>query len=92
MSVIVVRVKPRGGGGFDQLLNGAPKRPLASLLCEINDASFTTKCLITPAVCTVPGPSPRPSAFHDFSTSTTSHDEPGEINLFGTVPPLQSSV
>ena len=48
-----------------------PQRPLASLLCEINHASLTNKCLIAPAVCTVPDPSPRPSAFHDFSTSTT---------------------
>ena len=87
-----MHVKPRGGGGIDQLLNGTPKRPLASLLCEINDASLTNKCLITPGVCTVPDPSPRASAFHDSSSSTISHDEPGEINLFGTVPPLQSSV
>ena len=72
MSVIVVRVKSTGGDGFDQLLNGTPKRPLASLLCETNDASLTTKCLTAPAVCTVPDPSPRPSAFHDFATSTTS--------------------
>ena len=72
MSVIVVSVKSRGGDGFDQLLNGTPKRPLASLLCETNDASLTTKCLITPAVCMVPDPSPRPSAFHDFSTSASS--------------------
>ena len=71
MSVIVVRVKPRGGGGFNQLLNGTPKRPLASLLCEINDASLANKCLIAPAVCTVPDPNPRPRAFHDYSTSTT---------------------
>ena len=60
------------GDGLTVVVNGPPKRPLASLLCETNDASLTTKCLIMPGVCTVPDPSPRPSAFHDSSTSTTS--------------------
>ena len=61
-----------GEGPVSSVGNGTPKRPLASLLCETNDTSPTTKCLIMPGVCTVPDPSPRPSAFHDSSTSTTS--------------------
>ena len=81
MSVIVVRVKPRGGGGFDQLFNGTPKRPLASLLCEINDAGLTNKCLTAPAVCTVPDRAHDQVLFTTYS-STTSHDEPGDINLY----------
>ena len=69
-----MRVKPRGEGGLTSYKNGT-QRPLVSLFCEINHASLTNKCLITPAVCTVPDPSPLPSAFHDFSPSTTSHDD-----------------
>ena len=64
------------GRAVSSVVKTEPQRSLASLLCEINHASLTNKCLIAPAVCTVPNPSPRPSAFHDFSTSTTRH--PGD--------------
>ena len=72
MTVIVACIGQRGGDGSTHVDNGTP-RPLASLLRETNYASLTTKCLTVPGVCTVPNTSPRPSAFHDFSSVWFSH-------------------
>ena len=63
----------KGAGGQFSCKNGTPKISGQPVIFEINHASLTNKCLIAPAVCTIPDPSPRPSAFHDFSTSTTRH-------------------
>ena len=62
-----------GEGAARPVVKTEPPKASGRLLCETNHASLTNKCLTAPAVCTVPDPSPRPSALHDFSSSTTRH-------------------
>ena len=64
-----------GEGLVIQLLKRNPQKASGRLLCETNHASLTNKCLTAPAICTVPDPSPRQSALHDFTSSTTRHDD-----------------
>ena len=90
MTVIVACNDQMGGDGSTEVVNG-PRRPLASLLCETNYASLTTKCLI-PGICTVPNTSPRQSAFHDFSSVRLAHGDPGESYRFDAVTLVQNSV
>ena len=70
----------RNGEGWSLSCKNGTPRPLARLLCEINSASLTNKCLIAPAVCTVPDP--HDQVLFTSSSSTTSHDEPGDINRY----------
>ena len=74
MTVIVACNDQRGGDGSTEVVNGS-QRPLASLLRETNDASLTTKCLIMPRSMYDTEPSPRPSAFHDFSSVRLAHGD-----------------
>ena len=79
----MILVIPCKGAG-DQLSckSGNPQKASGRLLCEINYASLTNKCLTAPVVCTVPDPSPRPSALHDFFQYDPPHDEQGDINPY----------
>ena len=52
------------------VVHGTLKKSLGRLVCENNQASLTNQCLTTPAMCTVPDPSPRTSALHHLSSST----------------------
>ena len=64
-----------GAGVVIQLLKRNPQKASGRLLCENNHASLINQCLTAPAICTVPDPSPGPSALHDFSSSTTRHGD-----------------
>ena len=64
-----------------ELLTRILQWPFSRLLCETNRASLTNQCLTRPIMCTVPDPSPRPSAVHQLSLLRPAIEQSGDIDL-----------
>ena len=64
---------------------GTPKRPSGRLLCETYHAGLTNQCLTASGMCTVSDSSPRSSALHHLSSSTTQRKDQVILTMDSTV-------